>query len=71
MKYLAIALGICLGWAVSQTIYTAGREATRRDCPPMQHGERLLYSEQRTGATICTYSSGWNSYGRGVKRRKL
>ena len=71
MTLLKLALWICAGFVICELMYQAGREASRRECPPAQHGERLLASEQRAKSTVCTYAGGWNGYGRGLKARSI
>lgn len=67
----ALPIGIVIGFYIGTMLYALGRESVRRECPSMQHGERLLRSEQLADRTHCIYSSGWDSYGRNLKERKL
>lgn len=70
MKPIIFALSVALGFALGEAIYYAGRTAVARECPPVQQGERLLYSEQGLGATLCAYAAQADGYGRNVKRRR-
>ena len=48
-----------------------GREAAQRNCPPAQHGEKLLSTVQHLDGTIwCSYAESGTGYGRAVTRRK-
>lgn len=67
----ALPIGIIVGFAIGLLIFEIGRISILRECPPAQHGERLLASEQRADATICTYADGWNGYGHMITARKL
>lgn len=60
----AIAAALGLG------LYQAGFTAALRQCPPIQHGERLLSSEQRADGVLCSYAESAADYGRKVTRRK-
>ncbi|HEU0283360.1 MAG TPA: hypothetical protein VFQ99_06210 [Gallionella sp.] len=70
MKQLVFTCSVCLSFAIGTMVFDAGKKAALRECPPAQHGERLLTSEQRANSTIYTYASGWNGYGRTIKERK-
>src|SRR5574340_1163949 len=62
--FLAV-LFILAGLVLGVPLYFAGQKSTMKECLPVNHGERLIYSEQRAdGTTLCNYSSGWNLYGR-------
>lgn len=52
------------------SIYQAGHASALRECPPAQHGERLLSSEQRPDGALCRYAAVGEDYGRKVTRRK-
>lgn len=52
-------------------LYSAGFASALRECPPTQHGERLLSSEQRDDGAVCRYAAGGAEYGRKIKTRKV
>ena len=70
MKRLTLVLWVILGFAIGEAVYHAGRQSIRRECPADQRGAKLLYSEQRSTGTVCTYASGWDGYGRTLKRKR-
>lgn len=48
-----------------------GRETAQRNCPPMQHGEKLLSTvQQLDGSVWCSYTESGAGYGRAITRRK-
>lgn len=56
--------------ALGMSLYQAGHASALRQCPPVQHGERLLTSEQRADGAVCRYADNLAGYGRKVKHRK-
>ena len=60
---------VLIAMGLSMHLYAAWQNASRRECPPAQHGERLLNSEQHPDKTVCFYADGWASYGNNVKSR--
>jgi hypothetical protein len=61
---------IAIAAALGLSMYTAGHTAALRECPTVQHGERLLSSEQRADGALCRYAQGYADYGHKVTRRK-
>lgn len=61
---------IAIAAALGLSMYTAGHKAALRECPPMQHGERLLTSEQRADGAVCRYAEHLTDYGRKITRRR-
>lgn len=61
--FLAIMF-VLAGLVFGAPLYFVGHAAAMKECPPAQHGERLISSEQRKDGTVCNYSTGWNLYGR-------
>lgn len=57
--------------ALAPCLYSAGYASALRECPPVQHGERLLSSEQRDDGAVCRYAAGGADYGRKIKIRKV
>lgn len=51
--------------------YQIGKRASLRECPPDQQGAKLLYSEQRSTGTVCSYAARWDGHGRTIKRKTL
>lgn len=65
------AIGLtAIAAALGLSMYQAGHKAALRECPPVQHGERLLSSEQRADGALCRYAQGYADYGHKVTRRK-
>lgn len=55
MKPLTFALKLIITLAIGLLLYFAGQSSVLRKCPPDQQGAKLLYSEQRTTGTVCSY----------------
>lgn len=71
MKWLVVIISMGLGIAFGMMTFAVGKKAALRECPAAQQGERLLASEQRADATLCTYADGWNGYGHKITVRLL
>jgi len=56
--------------ALGMGLYQAGHKSALRECPPVQQGERLLSSEQRSDGAVCRYAEGMADYGHKIKSRK-
>lgn len=71
MKPLSVALKLVITVAIGLLLYFAGQFSVLRECPPDQQGAKLLYSEQRSTGTVCSYASRWDGHGRKIKRKML
>lgn len=70
MRWIAFVILFAAGSGAAAILaFDAGRQAAQRECPKAQHGQRLLSTEQRAASTLCTYASGWDGYGKMIKRK--
>lgn len=67
---LAAALGLSSYKAGLEVGFGEGYTRALRECPPAQHGERLLSSEQRADGVVCRYAASGTEYGRKLASRR-
>lgn len=70
-RIVLLSFAVSFVIALGMGLYAAGRATAMRECPPAQHGERLLSSEQHPNETVCIYASGSAGYGLRIQERKI